>query len=90
MISATCSGREVVEPGTRVKTLVLGVIGCHGHDTRGHRMAENALIIVSGNVYEEALAMGIGVVENGSRYIKHLLTNAKVRSIRKRNDAPLF
>ena len=45
---------------------------------RGYRTAENALIIVSGNVYEEVLAMGIGVVENGSQYIKHLLTNAKV------------
>lgn len=57
---------------------------------RGHGTAENALIIVSGNVYEEVLATGVGVVENGSRYIKHLLTNAKVRSIKKRNDAPLF
>ena len=32
-ISATCSGREVVEPGARAKTSVLDAIGCHGRDT---------------------------------------------------------
>ena len=31
-ISATCSGREVVEPGARAKTSVLDAIGCHGRD----------------------------------------------------------
>ena len=32
-ISATCSGREVVEPGARAKTSVLDAIGCHGRDS---------------------------------------------------------
>ena len=32
-ISATCSGREVVEPGARAKTLVLDAIDCHGRDS---------------------------------------------------------
>ena len=32
-IPATCSGREVVEPGARAKTSVLDAIGCHGSDT---------------------------------------------------------
>ena len=32
-ISATCSGREVVEPGARAKTSILDAIGCHGRDS---------------------------------------------------------
>ena len=39
-ISATCSGREVVEPGTRAKTSVLDAIGCHGRDRHRDRFPD--------------------------------------------------
>ena len=41
VISATCSGREVVEPGARAKTSVLDVIGCHGRD----RLSESQITL---------------------------------------------
>ena len=42
-ISATCSGREVVEPGARAKTSVLDAIGCHGRDSNEHYKTNTTL-----------------------------------------------